>query len=57
MIHPETAAKINFLTTNDFHKLQERIAADQIEAKYGGTMANQTVYWYDNMCRIIKGQS
>ncbi|CAD8055574.1 unnamed protein product [Paramecium primaurelia] len=45
IIHPETAAKINFLKATDFYKLQELIPAEEIEIKYGGQHPNLTNFW------------
>ncbi|CAD8065582.1 unnamed protein product [Paramecium sonneborni] len=45
IIHPETAAKINFLKAQDFYKLQELIPAEEIEIKYGGQHPNLTTFW------------
>jgi len=56
LIHSETAAKINFLRTSEFYKLQEKIPRDQIEVKYGGTYPNQTLYWYSEKIFINLGQ-
>ena len=45
MIHKDTIAKIHFLKKSQYHNLQDRIDADQLEKKYGGTLPDLTEFW------------
>ena len=44
-MHPETVEKINFLTQNEFFKLNLLISENQLEEKYNGSIPNLTNYW------------
>jgi len=45
LIDPETASKISMLSKSDFPQLLERISADQLERRYGGTLPDRTIFW------------
>lgn len=44
-IDSETTTKIQMFTKSDYPKLLERINADQLEEKYGGTLKEPTIHW------------
>jgi len=45
LLHPETAAKINMINSNECAQLLEIIPADQLEEKYMGTLKPPKEYW------------
>lgn len=45
ILHPETAAKISMINSDEYAQLLEKAPADQLEEKYGGTLAPPDVYW------------
>jgi CRAL/TRIO domain len=45
IIHPETAAKINFVKKKDYIQLHTHIDPAQLEEVYGGTHPNLTSFW------------
>jgi len=46
LLHPETAAKISMISSSECEQLLEKIPADQLEEKYGGTLSPPDCYWY-----------
>lgn len=46
MMDPETVQKIRFIKKANFKEIQEFVADDQLQKKYGGQMDDLTVFWY-----------
>jgi hypothetical protein len=45
MLDVETASKISFVKESNFIELQEKIPAERLIQKYGGTLPNFTTFW------------
>lgn len=46
LLEKETAEKIQIVDADELDVMQDLIAAEQLEQKFGGSRPNLTQYWY-----------